>query len=103
MYIQASRRLAGEVRRAALPPPPAHPTHCAHHTLYYCVIFVNHVPVFYRVQCFCDLCILLVPLGVPFRAKTKVVASEYNKVTVSLCCETCEHSSSFLALTHDIT
>lgn len=29
--------------------------------------------------------------------------SEDNKVTVSLCCETCEHSTSFLARTHEIT
>lgn len=42
--------------------------------------------------------------GVAFRDITTAVLSGDNKVTtVSLCCETCVHSSSFLALTHDVT
>lgn len=66
-------------------------------------ILVNHVPVFYRVQCFCELCVLLCRVVFNSCCSFGSSLSEDNKVTVSLCCETCEHSSSFLALTHEIT
>lgn len=102
MYIEASEGSRRGAARGAASAACAPCAPCAHHT-FNVSILVNHVPVSYGVQCFCDLCVLFVPPGVAFRVPTTVVATEDNKVTVSLCCETCEHSSSFLALTHDIT